>query len=78
MRSEADLPSALFSASRVCLRWLTEDPARPNKNSARDSSVRHEIDFVLTNKGIPFSRTVNQIISWNEGEYESKIINSQH
>lgn len=52
-------------------------PCPPNKNTVRDSSARHEIDFVLTNMGICFSHTVksNHFEEW--GEDESKIINSQ-
>lgn len=51
-------------------------PCSPNKNTVRDSSARHEIDFVLTNKGICFSHTVNQIISRNEGKMRVKSLTS--
>lgn len=51
-------------------------PCSPNKNTVRDSSARHEIDFVLTNKGICFSHTVNQIISRNEGKMRLKSLTS--
>lgn len=49
-------------------------PCSPNKNTVRDSSASHEIDFVLTNKGIRFSHTVNQIISGNEGKMRVKSL----
>lgn len=72
---------ALLQASLClsCLQWLTEDLARPTKtlrNTVRESSARHEIDFVLTNKGICFSHTVNQIISRNEGKMRVKSLTS--
>lgn len=51
-------------------------PCSPNKNTVRDSSARHEIDFVLTNKGICFSHAVNQIISRNEGKMRVKSLTS--
>lgn len=51
-------------------------PCSPNKNTVRDSSARHEIDFVLTNKGICFSHTVNQIISRNEEKMRAKSLTS--
>lgn len=72
---EADLPSTgpcVFALSPVA-DW---GPCPPNKNTVRDSSARHEIDFVLTNKGICFSPAVNQIISRNEGKMRVKSLTS--
>lgn len=66
----------LVSLCLSCLQWLTEDLARPTKTLSRDSSASHEIDFVLTNKGICFSHTVNQIISRNEGKMRVKSLTS--
>lgn len=51
-------------------------PLSPNKNAVRDSPVRHEIDFVLTKKGISFCCTVNQIIPRNEGKMRVKSLTS--
>lgn len=72
---EADLPS-----TGLCVPVLSPvtdwRPCSPNKNTVRDSSASHEIDFVLTNKGICFSPAVNQTISRNEGKMRVKSLTS--
>ena len=70
LRSSTGLPVFVLSPAAD---WR---PRSPNKNTVRDSSARHEIDFVLTNKGICFSHTVNQIISRNEGKMRVKSLTS--
>lgn len=68
---EADLPSTGL------LSPVTDwSPCSPNKNTVGDSSASHEIDSVLTNKGMCFSHAVNQTISRNVGKMRVKSLPS--